>query len=81
MEQKFQILTDLNIQYELQEHKAIFSEALTELQAVKWLQNYAKSLKKNLESWEMRFMFPTGERPTGAGRLLFLEIHVNNKST
>ena len=33
MEQKFQILTDLNIQYELQEHKAIFSEALTELQA------------------------------------------------
>ena len=35
MEQIFQILTDLNIQYELQEHKAIFSEALTELQAVK----------------------------------------------
>ena len=65
MEQIFQILTDLNIQYELQEHKAIFSEALTELQTVKWLQNYAKSLKKNLEFREMRFMFPTGERPTG----------------
>ena len=26
MEQKFQILTDLNIPYKLHEHKAIFSE-------------------------------------------------------